>query len=941
MHGRKTTETALRAAASILIAALLCLGILSGMVCAASEAAETDTEKRALAARLDKSHYPPGSFKPGEVVVVLETPSLQDLGSLIGEFAAILAGDAGEALSEFVASRRKTAIRLRLRPGQDELEAARKLMASPLVRAAEPNIVFSVCATEPNDALYDEQWNLSGAFGVNAGEAWDMQQGSPGMTLAVIDTGLEYTHEDLSGRHSGGWDYFNNDPDPWDDNGHGTMVSGMACANTDNGIGIAGLDWQARIMPLKALGSDGEGYLDSVVSSIYHAATNGADVINMSLTSSIYSQELADAVEFAISMGCVLTAAVGNEGDARVNYPAGITGVIGVGSVGMDGSRSWFSNRNSSVDIVAPGERIYGTMLNDDYQFGAGTSEATPHVSAAALLVLAEYPGSTPDEVWRRLRDSARDLGSPGYDEEYGWGLLDASGALRVPLVTVTYPLDYSYPASGKVSAAAASTNTTVKYLEFHLDGALIESYSEPVPGFNSSHEFTSWDLSQLAEGTHIITVKAIDPGGTWEGEHAVTVYNNRSQPRPSRDWYLAEGSTAWGFETYVLIQNPNPTPAEVQVDFMKPGGATQGHSYVMGGNSRLTIAVNSLVSASDVSTHVRADVPVVAERAMYWGGRRGGHVAVGSNSLGSDWYLAEGSTAWGFETYVLVQNPNPTPAAVRATFMRPDGSTQQYDFSTAAFSRLTLPLNDLVGSSDASTRIQSDVPVVVERAMYWNGRDGGHATLGVAGGCNTWYLAEGCTDYGFETWVLVQNPNDVPASVTFSFMRPDGSVVRAVRTAGPRSRLTLNMAESVPGSEVSTYVRSEQPVIVERAMYWPRGSRARAGGHGSSGSLTASREWYLAEGTTAWGFEEFVLLLNPTERVAHATLRFMRNDGSSLDYQVKLGAYERATVTAGEVDPGRDVSVQVTSDTPLVVERAMYWSEREGGSAALGALNP
>ncbi|MEW6553441.1 MAG: S8 family serine peptidase [Actinomycetota bacterium] len=894
-----------------------------------------------LAAHLDNGHYPPGSYLPGEVVVVLEDPSLAGLGGLMAEFGTLLAPDAGEALSVFAASPQKRVVKLRLQAGVDELDTARRLLASPAVRTAEPNIIFKADTTVPNDTFYGQQWNLQGAYGVGADEVWDLQRGSAGLTLAVVDTGLDYNHEDLLGRRSGGWDYYNGDADPWDDNGHGTMVTGMACANTDNGTGMSGLDWQARVMPLKALGAEGEGYLDTVVSSIYHAANNGAEVINMSLTSPTYSQALEDAVDYASSLGCVMVAAAGNEGTSRLNYPAALTGVIGVGSTDEKGNRSWFSNYNPSVDLVAPGERIVGTSPNGAYALGSGTSEATPHVSAAALLLLAEHPGSAPREVWRMLKDSARDLGSPGYDEQFGWGLLDIYGALKVPLVTVTSPQDFAYPAAGKVSATATSTNSSIKYLELWLDEELVESYTAPAPTGSLNHQFTAWDLSQLAEGTHGITVKAVDSSGSWEGEHTITVYRNQSQPRPATDWYLAEGTTAYGFEEYVLVQNPNGAAAAVQVTFMKPGGETQQYGYTMAGDSRMTIMVNSLVAAGDVSTYLHADRPVVVERAMYWGGRTGGHTAVGANAPDNDWYLAEGTTAYGFEEYVLVQNPNPSTAAVSATFMKPGGETQRFDFSMPGNSRQTLFVNGLVPASDVSTHIHSDQPVVAERAMYWGGKDGGHATLGVTAGCSTWFLAEGTTAWGFEEYVLVQNPNPTATSVTFTFLKQGGSQVRAVYTVGAQSRFTLDVAGVVDGNDVSTSVWADQPVIVERAMYWPRDARSRAEGHCSTGSVTAARTWYLAEGSTGWGFEEYVLLANPTDSVAHATLVFMRTDGSTMSYTVNLGAFSRNTVYANAVDPGRDASIRVVSDVPLVVERAMYWSGMEGGTNALGVLQP
>ncbi|MBC7253578.1 MAG: S8 family serine peptidase [Actinobacteria bacterium] len=797
--------------------------------------------KAALLENLDPVHYPTGSYIPGEVVVELAQPTLSSASRLLVAFAALLGEDPAEVLGRLAAQPVRRALRLRLRPGVGELEACRKLLASSLVRIAEPNLVFRAAVTVPDDPRYPQQWNLWDTYGINADAAWDLQRGSSSLALAVIDTGIDFSHPDLAGRIlSSGYDFVNGDPNPADDDGHGTMIAGIACANSDNLRGVAGIDWHAGIMPVKALDSNGKGSLDAVVNSIYHAADHAAAVINMSFTSTTFSEMLQDAVEYAHSRGCVMVAAAGNEGTTQVNYPAGLTYVIGVGSIGPDGDRSYFSNHNTSVDLAAPGEGIWSTRLGGGYGAGNGTSEAAPHVSAAALLVRAEYPGSTSEEVWRRLRDGARDLGSPGYDEEYGWGLLDLHSSLRVPLVSITSPDDYSYPASGKVSATASSANIGIKYLELWVDGELEETHTLAVPSSSVSHTFASWDLSDLEEGTHEVAVKAIDGGGTVSGEMAITVFRNTTQPRPSTDWYLAEGCTAFGFEEYVLVQNPNPSPVEVEVTFMRSDGPLPPQTFPMAAYSRLTVNVNALVPEGDVSTHVHADQPVVAERAM-----------------------------------------------------------------------------------------------------YWNGRDGGHGAMGVPAPSISWYLAEGCTAFDFEEYVLIQNPNPDAAVVILDFRLQNGTGARRTISVGPGSRSTVNVADVVPGNDVSVLVTSDMPVVAERAMYWPAGTHARAGGHAGAGSLTAAGTWYLAEGSTDHGFEEFVLLYNASGDLAHALLTFMRPDGTTHDYPVTVPAGARFTVSVNEADPDRDVSVRVTSDRPLVVERAMYWSGREGGTAAVGVLQP
>ena len=174
------------------------------------------------------------------------------------------------------------AVRLPLRRGKNELEAARELTASPLVRTAEPNIIFKIGITEPDDPLYAQQWNLKGAYGVRADEAWDLQTGSAGLTLAVIDTGMDDTHPDLQGRRIDGWDYYNGDPDPRDDNGHGTVVAGIVAAETDNGIGMAGMAWGSNILVYKILDSTNKYTTNLSADAIRSAVDRGAKIINMS-----------------------------------------------------------------------------------------------------------------------------------------------------------------------------------------------------------------------------------------------------------------------------------------------------------------------------------------------------------------------------------------------------------------------------------------------------------------------------------------------------------------------------------------------------------------------------------------------------------------------------------------------------------------------------------
>jgi hypothetical protein len=235
-----------------------------------------------------------------------------------------------------------------------------------------------------------------------------------------------------------------------------------------------------------------------------------------------------------------------------------------------------------------------------------------------------------------------------------------------------------------------------------------------------------------------------------------------------------------------------------------------------------------------------------------------GGHNSMGVPEAKPKWYLAEGYTAQSYDTYVLVQNPGSTPANVKLSFLRKDGYQKKVGFKLDPRSRKTVRVDDVPGFEEAevSTEVTADVPVVSERAMYFNadGRDGGHDSVGVSEPSQHWYLAEGYTGGSFDTWDLIMNPGDKPATVKTTFMRSDGFKQSRYDTLGPRSRFTIHIDEQ-PGfenAEVSTLIEGQggATVIAERAMYFVYDNRW-SDGHDAAGVSQASKTWYFAEGYT------------------------------------------------------------------------------------------
>lgn len=279
----------------------------------------------------------------------------------------------------------------------------------------------------PNDPLFVTQYGLTQ---VRAPQAWTTTLGTRSAAVCIVDTGVRYTHEDLVGeRWRGGYDFVNNDADPWDDNGHGTHVAGIAAATTNNLKGVAGVG-QVDIYGVKVLSSGGGGSWAGVANGIVWCANNAprTTVISMSLGGSGFSQAVQDAARYAVAQGQLLVAAAGNGAcNNCVGYPAKLAEVVAVTCTSVGETLCWFSSTGPEAEIAAPGDSTmsaYNTA-NNAYVALSGTSMSTPHVSGAAALVWSVNTGLTNAQLRTRLQATAQDLGPPGRDVDFGYGELD------------------------------------------------------------------------------------------------------------------------------------------------------------------------------------------------------------------------------------------------------------------------------------------------------------------------------------------------------------------------------------------------------------------------------------------------------------------------------------------------------------------------------------
>jgi serine protease len=376
---------------------------------------------------------------------------------------------------------------LQIEDGESVPETLAELERDPDVVYAVPNFIVRAAAF-PNDPGYGRQWNLWGRFGIRMPEAWTLARasgaaGGRGAIVAVLDTGVAYRRfgrryrrvPDLR-RFVRGHDFIHRDPYPLDANGHGTHVAGTIGQSTGNGIGVAGIGYRIRIMPVRVLDAQGYGNTVGVANAIRWAARHGADVINLSIefdprVSTSQIPNIAEAVRYARRRGIPVVGAAGNSGALTVAQPARVPGVIAVAATTRRGCQAEFSNSGNSVDLAAPGggddapnddnawdaahcqigtvsRWIYQQTFACDPLFSGsrclrrfaltpgyeGTSMAAAHVSGVAALVIASGRlGRDPSAraVERHLERTARDLGPRGFDRRYGHGLVDAAAALR------------------------------------------------------------------------------------------------------------------------------------------------------------------------------------------------------------------------------------------------------------------------------------------------------------------------------------------------------------------------------------------------------------------------------------------------------------------------------------------------------------------------------
>ncbi len=468
-----------------------------------------------------------------------------------------------------------------------------EIRKSPDIELVEPNYIYHIDSPAdmiPNDPMYQEQWSLKA---VNAEKAWEKASGK-GIIVGVIDTGIDFDHPDLkhqlwinSGEdinHNGKFDpwpitetrngvtgdldgidndnngvvddvigydfvdqsfgnigdYSEPDPIPYDENGHGTTVAGVIAAERNNNIGISGLAFNARILTVRVLDATGNGESDNIANGIVYAALQGAKILNFSFGEAFNSSIMHDAIKFAYSLGCVMTASSGNNNWPLPHYPSGYDECISVGATIENNTRYSISNYGSRLTLVAPGRDIMTTVPHGGYKSMGGTSYSAPHAAAVSAMLFELDSTLTPADVSGILQASATDLGEPGWDIYYGAGLLNAEKAVNTigkTNLSITFPKHEAVFNKDSLSAITVIGSVVTPLFDnfrVYIGKGLIPNDWQYVSDISSVQKINDtlakFNIENLPDSTYTIRILVnLKNGGTIENRTNIDIVSSGS----------------------------------------------------------------------------------------------------------------------------------------------------------------------------------------------------------------------------------------------------------------------------------------------------------------------------------------------------------------------------------------------------------------------------
>jgi len=445
----------------------------------------------------------------------------------------------------------------------NEMAVAKAMRNNPHFEAVELDYAYEPEMTV-NDTYFGNAWHLP-KIGVTT--AWDSASSS-GPTIAILDSGVNGSHPDLGAQMVPGWNFYSNNADTSDVYGHGTKVAGSAAAAGNNALGVVGVSFRSKIMPIRVTDTAGYGYTSAMANGIRWAADNGAKVANLSFRNVAGDSIIINAANYMRSKGGVVVAAGGNTGGQLVL--AASNAITAVAATNSADSRTSWSSWGDHIDVSAPGEGIWVTTMSGGYGAASGTSFASPVTAGVYALMMTANSSLTPAQLDAVLFSTAVDINAAGFDVYTGYGRINAAAAVQKSKTTVASDTQapsaaISAPTGGKVSGTvpvdvSATDNIEVVRVDLLVDGKVVLSDSAPPYSF-------SWSTTGLADGSKQLQAKSYDAAGNvgTSSSVAVTVANDTVAPTVTIT-NPANGSTVSGDMAITVLATDNVKVAKLSL---------------------------------------------------------------------------------------------------------------------------------------------------------------------------------------------------------------------------------------------------------------------------------------------------------------------------------------------------------------------------------------
>lgn len=411
--------------------------------------------------------------------------------------------------------------------------------------------------------------------------------------------------------------------------------------------------------------------------------------------------------------------------------------------------------------------------------------------------------------------------------------------------------------------------------------------------------------------------------------------------PLPGTTWYFADNGSVAPSRTYFALANPGDKALQVSATLFAGPSEPKAITVTINGRSRLTIPGERLGTGPNLPVAFRGQSPFYVERVTAFG--HDANSLAGSQPA-TTWYLPLVETRQGYDSWLYLANFNPVPAQATLTFLSEGGVSHTISRTVPAMAQSALlasrelaQASNIRPGSRLGAVIQSDRPIVLEEATYFNQGDGGYALPGSPVLAHTWYLPEGNTRPDFDTTLAILNPGPAPTTLTVTYLPEGRPRVTKTYTASKASPFYINLKAELPDVAVATIIQADQPIVVGRTMFFNQGKAA----HANLGSVTTAKEWLVPAAGTSSPDVPVLVMLNPNPQAAEVTVSLLPAEGQPIEKRLSLAGATRFALLLEQVVPNASLAAWVRATQPVVVERVTYFRNARGGMASPGIPLP